>query len=178
MEDPSLFMAIAGMVTETVHGGHQVFLNEEKVQPALDTDTTRIDTTWYLDTGASNHMTGDASVFAELDTGIIGTVRFGDGSVVEIAERGMILFEARKGSHHAMVDVYHIPRLRCNILSIGQLEESGCKILIEDGFCRIWDHQHDLLAKVPRTQNKLYILPLTPAKPVCMAMSYEDGAWH
>lgn len=37
---------------------------------------------WYLDTGATNHMTGRRDVFSELDTsiGIGGSVRFGDGS--------------------------------------------------------------------------------------------------
>ena len=145
--------------------GSPLELVEGKVLTQLDGDVPSDGALWYLDTGASNHMTGDASVFAELDTGIIGTVRFGDGSVVEIAGRGTILFEARKGGHHAMVDVYHIPRLRSNILSIGQLEESSCNILIEDGFCRIWDRQRELLAKVPRTQNKLYILPQTRPSP-------------
>jgi hypothetical protein len=37
---------------------------------------------WVLDTGATNHMTGSHCLFSELDTGITGTVRFGDGSVV------------------------------------------------------------------------------------------------
>ena len=46
---------------------------------------------WYLDTGASNHMTGDRAVFAELDTAVTGTVKFGDGSVVNIRGRGTIL---------------------------------------------------------------------------------------
>jgi hypothetical protein len=33
---------------------------------------------WVLDTGATNHMSGTRSAFVELDTGVIGTVRFGE----------------------------------------------------------------------------------------------------
>lgn len=44
----------------------------------------RRDDTWFLDTGASNHMSGHLSVFSELDTSVTGTVKFGDGSLVEI----------------------------------------------------------------------------------------------
>ncbi|XP_074373433.1 uncharacterized protein LOC141713757 [Apium graveolens] len=39
---------------------------------------------WYLDNGASNHMTGHRGKFAELDEGVIGQVKFGDGSMVHI----------------------------------------------------------------------------------------------
>ena len=39
---------------------------------------------WYLDSGASNHMTGSKEAFSELDGNVTGTVKFGDGSRVAI----------------------------------------------------------------------------------------------
>jgi hypothetical protein len=39
---------------------------------------------WYLDFGASNHMTSSKAVFSELDGNVTGTVKFGDGSRVVI----------------------------------------------------------------------------------------------
>lgn len=79
---------------------------------------------WYLNTGSSNHMTGNADIFSELDRGVIGSVRFGDGSLVEIVRRSTILFDSKDSGHRAFCDVYHIPRLHDNILSIGQLDEN------------------------------------------------------
>jgi hypothetical protein len=38
------------------------------------------DGVWVLDTGASNHMTGTRTALTQLDEGVQGTVRFGDGS--------------------------------------------------------------------------------------------------
>jgi hypothetical protein len=39
---------------------------------------------WIFNTGASNHMTGARDAFSNLDAGVVGTVRFGDGSIVQI----------------------------------------------------------------------------------------------
>jgi hypothetical protein len=39
---------------------------------------------WVLDTGATNHMIGSQDIFAELDSKISGTVKFGDGSITKI----------------------------------------------------------------------------------------------
>jgi hypothetical protein len=61
----------------------QVFLNEEKATVNLD-NMAPCDVAWYLDTSVSNHMTGSVNSFADIDTSIIGTVRFGDASVVDI----------------------------------------------------------------------------------------------
>ena len=80
---------------------------------------------WVLDTGATNHMTGSRGAFSELDTGIISTVRFGDGSVVKIEGRGTILFACKNGEHCTIANAYFIPRLTTNIISVGQLDEVG-----------------------------------------------------
>lgn len=34
------------------------------------------------------------------------------------------------------------------------------------------------MAKVRRTANRLYILPLKPTRPVCLATSYNDDEWR
>ena len=91
-----------------------VFLNEERVVP-----TAGIDGSWFLDTGANNHMTGTREFFTTIDERIKGTVRFGDGSMVEIQGRGYVLFECRKGEHKVLMEVYYIPRLKSNIISLG-----------------------------------------------------------
>ena len=64
---------------------------------------------WYLDSGASNHMTGSKASFSELDDDVIGTVKFGDGLRVAILGRDTIIFRCQNGEHHALTDVYYIP---------------------------------------------------------------------
>ncbi|XP_071685113.1 uncharacterized protein [Lolium perenne] len=74
-----------------------IFLNEENAKVVPGPVAGQLDSTWYLDTGASNHMTGDRAAFAELDEAVRGNVRFGDGSVVQIMGRGTIGFSIDGG---------------------------------------------------------------------------------
>ena len=74
---------------------------------------------WYLDSGASNHMTGSKVSFSELDDDVTGTVKFGDGSRVAIQGHGTIIFRCQNGEHRALTDVYYIPQLRSSIINIG-----------------------------------------------------------
>jgi hypothetical protein len=61
-----------------------VFLNIDSSEDKLDK--------WYLDSGATHHMTGRCELFSDLDTTIRGSVRFGDASKVEIQGIGSIVF--------------------------------------------------------------------------------------
>ena len=109
------------------------------------------------------------AAFSELDGNVTGMVKFGDGSRVVIRGHGTIIFRCQNGEHRALTDVYYIPQLRSSIISIGQLDEHGNEVLIKDGVLRIRDRELRLLAKVKRSQNRLYLLDLKVEQPVCLA---------
>nr|GEU47210.1 zinc finger, CCHC-type [Tanacetum cinerariifolium] len=66
--------------------GEEIFLNEKEIKPKKYISTD--ESLWYLDNGASNHMTGIRTHFKEVDEKISRRVRFGDGSYVKIKDRG------------------------------------------------------------------------------------------
>lgn len=76
---------------------------------------------WVLDMGANNHMTGIRSTLTHLNEKVCGTVRFGDGSCVEICRIGSVVMEGRHNEHKVLTFVYYIPKLKSNIVSLGQL---------------------------------------------------------
>jgi hypothetical protein len=133
---------------------------------------------WVLDTGATNHMTGSCNVFAELDSGLTGTVKFGDGSLVDIQGKGTVLFSCKSGEHRRLDGVYYIPRLTTSIVCLCQIDEDGFKIDIESGILRLYDLQRQLLAKVHRTPSQLYLLDMNIAAPVCFTARASDVAWR
>lgn len=77
---------------------------------------------WVLDIGASNHMTSTWSLLTQLDQGVRGTIWFCDVSVVRIQGVGLVIMQDSGNGHKVLTDVYYIPKLKTNIVSLGQLE--------------------------------------------------------
>jgi hypothetical protein len=183
-KEPTLLVAtvtvqvvISPIPSVTPAAATAVHLNEDNLFVQLGEEGEGDTTRWILDTGATNHMTGSRSAFAELDSSVRGTVRFGDSSTVGIEGRGTVLFRCKTGEHQKLAGVYHIPRLTANIISVGQLEEEGFKILLEKGALKIWDTERRLVAAVPRGLSQLYVLKVAVDKPVCLAAHTEEASW-
>jgi hypothetical protein len=100
-------------------------------------------------------MTGLTSTFTELDSGICGSMKFGDGSVVDIEGRGTILFMGNGGEHHRLSGVYLIPQLKANIVSLGQLDEGGS---CGHGVAATAIRSNQRKRKVEKTRAKNYVL--------------------
>jgi hypothetical protein len=117
-DDPTLLMAEVCNLSQSVveKSNRKVRLQEKNFIPKLSGNQNM---SWYLDTGASNHMTGCKEKFLELELNVEGSVKLGDGSSVEVCGQGSVLFECLTGEHRILTRVYYIPRLRNNIISIG-----------------------------------------------------------
>jgi hypothetical protein len=130
-DEPTLLMAMVEEVEYASAPSHTVqlaleeqqlvHLDETKAQAFLDTssrDDDRLEG-WYLDTGAMNHMTRHSDVFSKLDLAVQGTIKFGDGSVVNICSKGTVIFSGRHNKHKVLTGVYWIPHLRNMMISVG-----------------------------------------------------------
>jgi hypothetical protein len=167
------------VIDPTLEQQQQVHLDETKAQAFLGTSCSDDDHLegWYLDTGVMNHMTGRDNMFSELKRAVQGTVKFEDGSVVNIFGNGTIIFSVRHGELKVLIGVYWIPRLKNSIISVGQMDEGGAHVLVEGGVLRVWDRRCHLLARVQRTENRMYRLELQVARPLCLTVHQNDDAW-
>ncbi|GJV44246.1 zinc finger, CCHC-type containing protein [Tanacetum coccineum] len=138
---------------------------------------TNMDSLWYLDNGASNHMTGVREYFKDLDEDVSGNVRFGDGSYIEIKGKGSIVIECDDRKQRIISQVYYIPDLKSNLLSLGQFTEIGCKVVMEDDELRLYDMNHKIFMKVTRQNNRLYKANLRIGTPVCLLANLKEDTW-
>ncbi|KNA19819.1 hypothetical protein SOVF_057540, partial [Spinacia oleracea] len=124
-----------------------VYLNEEKIVPSKYESSTGEDDFWYVDNGASNHMSGDRRYFVNIDESANGKVRFGDDSIIDIKGKGSIEFVDRNGKARTMSEVNFIFELKSNIISLGQATESGCDVRMREDFLTLHDREGRLLVK-------------------------------
>ncbi|XP_038875143.1 uncharacterized protein LOC120067679 [Benincasa hispida] len=80
---------------------------------------------WYIDTVCSNHMCGNKPLFSHLDESYHSTVTFGNNSKVNVVGKRNIQIKIKKGNVEPISNVFYIPNLRSNLLSVGQLQEKG-----------------------------------------------------
>ena len=88
------------------------------------------DDVWFLDSGYSNHMCGDRSLFYELDEGFKQTIKLGNHTRMSVIGKGSVRL-LLEGINHLVTRVFYVPELRNHLLSIGQLQEKGLAILIQ-----------------------------------------------
>jgi hypothetical protein len=108
---------------------------------------------------------------------VVGTVRFGNGSNVQIDGCGIIFFACKNGEHHTLGNVYYISCLTANIISCGQLDKVGYEIGVQGGMMCIRDDHMRLLAKIHHCPGRLYVLDIDIACPVYLNVVTGEDAW-
>ncbi|RVW33419.1 Retrovirus-related Pol polyprotein from transposon TNT 1-94 [Vitis vinifera] len=79
---------------------------------------------WFLDSGCTNHMTGNKNIFLDMDTTINSQVKMGNGDLVNVKGKGTVGIQTKVGTKYIR-DVLLVPTLEQNLLSVGQLVEHG-----------------------------------------------------
>jgi hypothetical protein len=169
----------AGAATATGESTSLAHLSEHKEQVHLSVEETNRNTSsWVLDTGATNHMSGAQLAFTKLNTEVHGNTSFGGGSVAAIEGYKTVLFNCKNGEHRSFASIYYIPRLTSNIINVGQLDEVGYKINIDDSILRIREQSQKMLARVLRRPDWLYLLELDVARLMCLTARGKEEACH
>eukprot|EP00253_Pinus_taeda_P029597 PITA_29597 len=143
------------------------FANEEDKNPKNVLLTCNIaqdkqEDVWFLDSGCSNHMIGNIAMFSNLDENVKSEVTTGTDSKIVVKGKGSVSIRARNGEQMIVPEVYYLPRLKCNLLSIGQLIDKGYNVFFKDDTCTIKDipPSKKIIAQVQMTNNRMFPLKL------------------
>lgn len=89
---------------------------------------------WYLDSGASFHMTGDKNLFSALEEKDLKMrIEMGDDGRYNVSGVGMVAFEREYGDPLTLTDVMYFPRLNKNLVSVAMLEDEGYNVVFSKG---------------------------------------------
>lgn len=109
-----------------------------------------------------------------------GKVRFGDDSRIDIKGKGSILFISQNGAKKVLADVYYIPDLKSNIISLGQATASGCEVKMRGGYLTLHDKEGKLIVQAQRSANRLYkvLMDIVDTKCLKLSTQEESSRWH
>ena len=75
-------------------------------------------------------------------------------------------------------NVFYVPDLKSNLLSAGQFQEQGCIIMIQKGFCDIYNPSRGAIVVVQMISNKLFPLKIESVQLCLMAEVKDPWLWH
>lgn len=188
-EDLMLLMACADGIEEETEGmiNDEMVCNSDFMDTECDDDVMLLMTgnlskeeemeqIWFLDSGCSNHMSGDKKSFINLDESIKKNVKLGNGMNIQVAGKGSIKVKMN-GMSHLISNVYYVPELKNNLLSIGQLQENGLTVLFKggEGNCKVYHPEKGLILESKVAPNRMYKLL---GKSIKEKISTESACFH
>lgn len=135
---------------------------------------------WFLDSGCSNHMCGKQELFSSLDEGFRKSIKLGNNSKLDVMGKGTIRMHVG-AIVQVISEVFYVPALKNNLLSIGQLQEKGLAILIRNNMCKVFHPQKGLIIETTMSLHRMFVLFATIQSQDhhCLHTHTEpDYLWH
>ncbi|KAL2237779.1 UNVERIFIED_CONTAM: Retrovirus-related Pol polyprotein from transposon TNT 1-94 [Sesamum indicum] len=122
-------------------------------------------------------------ICSSLDTTFSHTVKPGNNTKMKVLGKGVVKL-VLKGISYVIGDVYCVPELQNNLLSVGQLQEKGLGLLFKDEVCSIYHPQKGKMAESIMSANRMFKLitdsPIIVKEEKCLQISTTDQSklWH
>ena len=151
-----------------------LFLSCQVSQQILDKNV------WLLDGGCNNHMNGHNDLLSNFDASLITTISLGDDHSIKASRKGVVPFLTKQGEVKNIPDVYYVPNIKHNLLSVGKLMAHGYDVNFHNNICTILNQNKRLVAKIPMTKNRLFPLEMISGKIyACNILNVtETKLWH
>ena len=134
---------------------------------------------WVLDSGCTDHMTGDKDMFRELaeNDGSRKYVTFGDNSKGKVVGLGKVAI-----SHDSSIqNVMLVESLGYNLLSVSRLADFGFNVLFTEVDCQVFRRDNHKMVFTGIRRGDLYIVDFTKKaqpKTCFIAKSSKGWLWH
>lgn len=123
--------------------------NVNKKNPKTNTDNSKAlltalsanisSTSWYIDSGATGHMCHDRSVMSDFVSDKTLEVKVANGDKLLTAGQGTVRVQMKNGNVKTISNVYFVPNLTANLLSVSEMVRKGFKVVFSSSICQIYD---------------------------------------
>ena len=105
-------------------------------------------------------MTCNKNLVVNLDASVKTEVKLGTNKTVNVDGKGVVNIVTKQGEPKTISEVYYVPGLKHNLISVGQLTQKGYKVIFQGKQCVIYDKSpsKQQIAKVQMMRNILFPL--------------------
>jgi hypothetical protein len=127
-------------------------------------------------------MTGNKGLFEDLDTPVKAKIKLGNDNIVEVMGKRAINVITKNGKKN-ILDVYFVPGLKYNLISVGQLTQKGYRVAFENNVCTILDIPRSkmVIARIKMKNNRMFPLHMKSEVMEKIGASFkassQDQAW-
>ena len=131
---------------------------------------------WIIDSGASNHMTGNSRNLKEQHNVEACVVGLPKGEEVHANKEGTVILEGGL----KLKNVLYVPKLRCNLISVSQLtDDVNCLVLFTNKLCVMQDCTSRMLIGAGEHKDGLYLFRGThKIKAYQTSVEKQVDLWH
>ncbi|KAG8490019.1 hypothetical protein CXB51_016093 [Gossypium anomalum] len=132
---------------------------------------------WLLDSGCTNHMLPDTSIFKTLDKSCKTRVKIGNGQFINAEGKGEVLICTAAGDK-IIKNVLLVPEIDRNLLSIAQLLEKGYSVVFKGQECQITDPNGSSLMTVTMSDKCFEVDWSGDSHSAHTASTEDTKLWH
>lgn len=131
---------------------------------------------WYVDSGASAHMTPNAATLSETKSIKVNDISAANGDGMRVKSVGDTLLKVDDNNIVAN-NVLHVPTLSVNLLSVSKIVEHGNTVLFTRDGCIIKNQNGAVIAKC-KAENGVYKLKAKTGSCLLTKRSESAYDWH
>lgn len=131
---------------------------------------------WYVDSGASSHMTPHAKLLKDMKSVNVSHIVSANNAKMMVKSAGNAILNLNK-TEIEVADVLHVPELAANLLSVCSIVEKGNSMLFDANGCTIKNDKNEIVATC-KPKNGVY--KFHGADGVCLLSKEKTSAltWH
>lgn len=128
---------------------------------------------WYLDSGCSNHMDDNKKWFTKLDELVKKVIIFADDRHVTSSGKGNVVVVRKDGERTSITDIFNVPSMTSNLISIGQLLAKEYNMKLEKNRMKVYNGEGRVILKEPLSDNKTFKVEINMVYQ-CLASIYVE----
>ncbi|KAA8536912.1 hypothetical protein F0562_029390 [Nyssa sinensis] len=126
-------------------------------------------------------MCGKRELFSQLDNNFREKVKLGNDTSLTVQGKGNVQMEIN-GIVQVIIEVFFVPELKNDLLSIGQLQEKGLSVLMQHRTCKIYHLGKGIIMETEMACNRMFAVlgRYPPKEESCFSSMTTDQTqlWH